>query len=138
VVVDRHGIPRAKLISAVNGHDVRVLEELLDAIPPIKQPWGRPRKRPAKLHADQASNFDRCRHACRRRGIQQHIARRGIDCSEKLGRHRWVAGRTLAWLARFRRRAIRSERRADIHLGFLTLDRTHICWNFLQRRWEVL
>jgi IS5 family transposase len=134
VVVDRHGIPLAKLISAANGHDARVLEELLDAIPPIKRRWGRPRKRPAQLHADQADDFDRCRPACRRRGIQQRIARWGIDSREKLGRHRWVVERTLVWLARFRRLAIRSERRADIHLGFLTLGCARICWNFLQHQ----
>jgi IS5 family transposase len=133
-VVDRQGIPLAKVITAANVHDSRVLEELLDAIPPIKRPWGRPRKRPAKLHADKAYDFDRCRHACRRRHIQSRIARRGIDSSEKLGRHRWVVERTLAWLARFRRLAIRYERRDDIHLGFLTLGCALICWNFLQRR----
>ena len=32
--------------------------------------------------------------------------------SDRLGRHRWVVERTLAWLARFRRLTIRHERRA--------------------------
>ncbi|PXW57733.1 DDE family transposase [Methylobacterium sp. B4] len=47
--------------------------------------------------------------------------RPGIESSQRLGRHRWVVERTLAWLARFRRLAIRYERRADIHLAFTTL-----------------
>ena len=35
------------------------------------------------------------------------IARRDVERSDRLGRHRWVVERTLAWLARFRRLAIR-------------------------------
>ncbi len=35
--------------------------------------------------------------------------------------------RTLAWLARFRRLAVRHERRADIHLAFATLGCALVC-----------
>ena len=38
--------------------------------------------------------------------------------SERLGRHRWVIERTLAWFSRFRRLTIRYERRADIFEAF--------------------
>ena len=37
---------------------------------------------------------------------------------------RWVVERTLAWLHRFRRLALRYERRADVHEAFLTLGCT--------------
>jgi hypothetical protein len=37
------------------------------------------------------------------RRIAHRFARRGIDSSERLGRHRWVVERTLAWLSRYRR-----------------------------------
>jgi hypothetical protein len=40
---------------------------------------------------------------------------------------------TLAWLNRFRRLAIRYERRADIHLAFTTLGRVFICLNRIRR-----
>jgi len=73
---------------------------LLDAVPPVRHCAGRPRKRLAKLHADKGYNYDQCRWAARRRGITPRIARRGIESSERLGRHRWVVERTLA---RFRR-----------------------------------
>jgi hypothetical protein len=33
-----------------------------------------------------------------KRGIKSRIARRGVDSSERLGRHRWVVERTLSWL----------------------------------------
>jgi transposase len=132
-VVDRNGVPLAVRLTAANVHDSVVFETLLDAIPPIKGLWGRPRKRPAKLHADKGYDFDRCRHACRRRGIRPRIARRGVESNERLGRHRWVVERTLAWLNRFRRLTVRYERRADIHEAFLILGCILITWDAIQR-----
>ena len=41
--------------------------------------------------------------------------------------------RTLAWLGRYRRLAIRWERRADIHLAFLDLGCALICFRVLQQ-----
>src|SRR5919202_533174 len=52
IVVDRQGIPLAVLLSAANVHDSVLLEEVIDRIPPIRQPRGRPRHRPRELHAD--------------------------------------------------------------------------------------
>jgi transposase len=63
------------------------------------------------------------------------IARRGIESSERLGRHRWVVERTLAWFARFRRLTIRYERRLDILLAFHHLAAALICLRFV-RRWS--
>jgi transposase len=130
-VVDRGGVPLAALLTGANRHDSVVFDELLDAIPPIKRPSGQRRKRPAKLHADKGYDYPRCRQALRRRHIQVRIARKGIDSSARLGRHRWVVERTLAWLNRFRRLTVRYERRADIHQAFLTLGCALICWTAL-------
>jgi transposase len=121
----------AKLLTGANRHDSTVFEELLDAIPPIKTPSGQRRKRPAKLHADKGYDYPRCRAALRRRHIRVRIARKGIDSSQRLGRHRWVVERTLAWLARFRRLTVRYERRADIHHAFLALGCALICFKAL-------
>ncbi len=132
MVVDRQGLPLAVKLSAANLHDSVLVETVIDAIEPIRRPRGRPRKRPAKLHADKGYDYPRCRQALRRRGITPRIARRGIESSEKLGRHRWVVERTLAWLNRFRRLVVRYERRADIHEAFLKLGCALICFNALQ------
>ena len=84
-----------------------MLEETVDAaIWPVHGPRGRPgrpRKPPKKLHADKGYDFARCRKARRKRGLKARIARRGVDSSERLGRHRWVVERTLSWLKRLRR-----------------------------------
>src|SRR5207253_2479532 len=107
---------------------------LVDAVAPIRQPRGRPRRRPAKFHADKASDSARCRAALRRRGIVPRIARKGVESSAHLGRFRWVAERTLAWLAQFRRLVVRYERLPEIHAAFLCLGCSLICLNFLSAR----
>ncbi len=131
-MADRRGVPLAVLLTAANVHDSTVFEELMDALEPIKHPGrGRPRKRPDKLHADKAYDAEKCRKALRKRGIKSRIARKGVDSSERLGRHRWVVERTLAWLAKYRRLVVRYERRADIHEAFLHLGCSLICLNYL-------
>ena len=132
-MVDRRGTPLACLLSPANCNDNLMLEAALDAIPPIRRPRGRPRRRPAKLHGDKAYDSRACRHACRRRGITPRIARCGIESREKLGRYRWVVERTIAWLHRLRRLAIRYERRDDIHYAFLVLGCILICLNQIHR-----
>ena len=132
-MVDRQGIPLAVLLSGANVHDSRRLEALLDAVPAVPGQPGRPRQRPVKLHADKGYDYRRCRDACRARGIEPRIARRGIESSTRLGRYRWVVERSFAWLNRYRRLAIRYERRADIHLGFLTLACALITMGFVRR-----
>ena len=113
-----------------------LLEQVVDAVSPVKGPRGRPgrpRKRPAKLHLDKGYDYPRCRRALRRRGITPRIARRGIEPRDKLGRHRYVVERSLAWLVGYRRLQVRYERRADILLGFLHLACALICLNTMQQ-----
>jgi transposase len=111
-----------------------MLAATLDAVPPIRDGHrGRPRRRPRKLHADKAYDHRRCRQECRARGIASRIARRGIESSRHLGRHRWIVERTFAWLARYRRLTIRYERRADIHLAFTTLACSLVCLSQIRR-----
>jgi transposase len=107
VLTDAVGIPLALTLSPANTHDSQLLERVIDTVPPIRQCTGRPRRRPDKLHADKAYDFAHCRQACRRRRIIPRIARRGVKSSQRLGRHRWVVERTLAWFARYRRLTVR-------------------------------
>jgi transposase len=131
LVVDRKGIPLCVMLTASNVHDSMVLEDLIDGIEPIKRPRGRPRKRPEKLHADKAYDDKKCARALRKRGIKRRIARKGVESSKKLGRHRWIVERTLAWIAKYRRLTIRYERRDDMHEAFLSLGCSLICLNYL-------
>jgi hypothetical protein len=89
------------MITGANRHDSMAFEPTLDSIPAVSGLNGQPRKRPSKLHADKGYDFARCRRYLRQRSIKARIARRGIERSERLERHRWVIERTHAWLAGF-------------------------------------
>ena len=111
--------------------DETVFEALVESVEPIKRPRGRPRRRPAKLHADKGYDVRHCRRYLRRRGIACRIARKGVESATRLGRHRWVVERTFAWLNRYRRLALRYERREEIHQAFLDLGCALICLHYL-------
>lgn len=121
------------MLTGAQVHDSKVSEELVDGVEPIKKPKGRPRKRPDKLHADKGYDYSRCRKLLRKRGIKARMARRGVDSSERLGHHRWIVERTLAWLSCYHRLTVRYERRADIHKAFLELGCALVCLNRLRR-----
>jgi transposase len=68
-----------------------------------------------------------------RTGIVVRIARKGIETSQRLGRHRWVIERTVAWLFGYRRLNIRYERKANHFSAFLTLAATLTCYKKLTK-----
>ena len=131
-MVDRRGVPLAVGLTGAERPDETVFEALVESVEPIKRPRGRPRRRPAKLHADKGYDYRHCRAHLRRRGIKARIARKGVESKTRLGRHRWVVERTLAWLHRFRRLTIRYERDEALHQAFLDLGCALICLNFLR------
>jgi transposase len=134
LVADRQGTPLAlPILTASNVPDVVMLLPLVDAIRPVRGGVGRPRHRPDKLHADKGYASRANRQGLRARGIAPRIARKGIESSERLGRHRWAAERSLAWLHRFRRLAVRYDRDPEIHQAMLNVAAVLICWNALQR-----
>ena len=133
IVTDARGTPLGFCLSAANRHDTLMLAPTLDAIPPVRGRRGRPRRRPGKLHADKAYDAKARRQECRARGIVPRIARKGIESSQKLGRHRWVVERTHAWFNRFRRLPVRYERRADIYAAFTSLAASLITRNQIKR-----
>lgn len=133
-LVDQQGVPLAVQLTAANVHDSKLLEPVVDAVQPIRRPIGepgRPRRRPAKLHADKAYDFPEKRRALRQRGITPRIARRGVDSSERLGRYRWTVERTQAWAVAFRKLGVRYDRQAATVWAFLHLACALIGLRFL-------
>jgi IS5 family transposase len=96
-------------------------------LPAVRGLPGRPRRWPERLHADKGYDFHRCREHLKRHGIQERIARRGIERNDRLGRHRWVVERTHAWLAAFGKLRVRFERSIQTHLALLSLACSVIC-----------
>ena len=130
---DRGGIPLAVAVSAANTHDSHALKPLISAIPAIRSRRGPRRRRPAKLHADKAYDIAHLRQWLRDRNISVRIARKGIESNDRLGRHRWVIERTIAWLFGYRRLTIRYERKASHYCGFLTLATALTCYKKLAK-----
>jgi IS5 family transposase len=133
VAGEASGLPLAVIVSAANANDSTMLEAVLEDIPAIRMPGGRRRRRPAKVHADKAYDHRRCRAYLRRRGIRPRIARRMIESSTRLGRHRWTIERTGAWLGGWRRLRIRYERSSERFYALAMLACAVICFNALQQ-----
>jgi IS5 family transposase len=93
---DRAGLPLAVGVSAANTHDHHALKPLVKAIPAVRSRRGPRRTRPTKLHTDKAYAATELRRWLRQRGIAPRIARKGIETSDKLSKHRWVIERSIA------------------------------------------
>lgn len=61
-------------------------------------------------------------------------ARKGIESSQRLGRHRWVVERTVSWLAGCRRLHRRYERKAKHFLAFVAIAAALIAHRRLAQR----
>jgi transposase len=127
------GLPLSVIMSAANTNDSTMFEAVLDDIPAIRMPTGRRRRRPDKVHADKAYDHRRCRAYLRRRGIRPRIARRMVESSTRLGRHRWTIERTGAWLGGWRRLRIRYERGSERFYALAMLACSVICFNALRQ-----
>ncbi|WP_199816778.1 IS5 family transposase [Streptomyces sp. NRRL B-1381] len=126
LICDRNGLPLPLGISGANMHDSQGLEPLVRGIPPIRSRRGPRRRRPTKLHADKGYDYDHLRRWLRRRGIRHRIGRKGVESSQRLGRHRWVVERTASWLAGCRRLHRRYERKPEHFLAFVGIAATLI------------
>jgi hypothetical protein len=94
VLSEAVGLPLVVGVSAANTNDACALKPLVKAIPAIRSRRGPRRRKPGKLHADKAYDYTELRQWLRRRGIQVRIARKGVETSDELGRHRWVIERS--------------------------------------------
>jgi transposase len=133
VLSDRAGVPLSVAVSAANANDAAALKPLVKAIPAIKSRRGPRRRKPGKLHADKAYDQRELRQWVRDRGIKVRIARKGIETSDKLGLHRWLIERTIAWLFGYRRLGTRYERHARHYSAFVTLAATLTCYKKLTK-----
>lgn len=78
------------LLSGGDRNDVTQLLPLLDAIRPVRDRVGRPRRRSDEPFADRGHGQDIYRDPVRGRGIVPAIARRGTRHGTGPGIYRWV------------------------------------------------
>jgi IS5 family transposase len=128
---DGGGLPLAAVVAAANVNDTTMFQAVLADVPPVRTPAGRRRTRPAKVHADKSYDSRANPAWLRRRGITARIARRGVESSARLGRHRWRVERSLSWLSCWRRLAVRWDRDAGRWFAFVLVACALVCFNRL-------
>jgi transposase len=141
LVCDGGGLPLTAAVTAANAGDSTMFQAVVEDIPPVRTPAGRRRTRPANVHADKGYDSRANRAYLRRRGIGPRIARRGVDSSARLGRHRWKVERSLSWLSCFRRLQVRWDRDSARWFAFVLVACAVVCFNRLapeQRRTDSL
>ena len=133
LIIDRNGLPLSLGISGANLHDSQGLQPLVRGIPPIRSRRGPRHRWPGKPHGDKKHDYDYLRQWLRTRDIRHRIARKGIESSQRLGRHRWVVERSLSWLAGCRRLRRRFEREAEHFLALVGITASLINYRRLAR-----
>jgi transposase len=120
------------VVTAANVNDSTMLEAVLDDVPAVLGPSGRRRCCPGKLHAAKGYDASHCRQYLRRCGIRPRIARRRVESSTRLGRHRWKVERALSWLGCWRRLQARWDRDAGRFYAFVLVACAITCFNRLE------
>jgi transposase len=115
--------------TSANRNDITQLIPLVDAIPHVRGPIGRPRHRPGRMIADRGYDHDKYRRLLRARGIGHAIARRGTEHGSGLGRYRWVVERTISHLHNKRRLLVCTDRTKATHDALLSLAACLLCYS---------
>src|SRR5499425_753478 len=85
LICDGHGIPLAIRLTGANCHDSTQALPLLDGIPSLQGPRGRPRCRPDSVLGDRAYDAEYLRHALRTRQVFPRLAMRNTKHGSGLG-----------------------------------------------------
>ena len=134
-MVDAGGLPLSLTTTPANVPDGKVAIELLDAIPPIQGPRGRPRFRPAVFQGDRGYGWEENIRTTRERGVRPQLARPKDDThGSGLGRTRWVVESTLSWFNNHRRLRLCYERSEESLLALHQLAAVLICAQKLDHR----
>ena len=131
LVCDAGGLPLTAVVTAANVNDTAMFQALVEDIPAVRTSAGRRRSRPTKVYADKGYDSRANRTYLRRRGIRPRIARRGVESSTRLGRHRWKVERSLPWSSCFRRLEVRWDRDAGRWFAFVLVACAVVCFNRL-------
>jgi hypothetical protein len=118
VLTEAEGVPLVVRTTAANVNDETQLPALLDAIPAIQGPRGRPRRKPGSVFGDRAYGTAATVALVVMLGIFSFLAPRSDDThGSGLGFFRYVVERTLACFSRFRRIAMCYERKGEHFQG---------------------
>ncbi len=104
MLTDAEGVPLVVRTTPANVNDEKQLPELLDALPAVQGPRGRPRRKPGGIFGDRAYGTAEMIALVISLGIISFLAPRNDDThGSGLGCFRYVVERTLACFSHFRR-----------------------------------
>lgn len=101
--------------------------EMVQSMPPVKQPRGRPRRRPGELIGDRGYGFPWIIKAIVALGIVSLLCPRGSPHGSGLGKRRYVIERTMSWFSNFRRLKLCYEKTAAHFQSFHELAACIVC-----------
>ncbi|MDP7291142.1 MAG: hypothetical protein QF497_02865 [Verrucomicrobiota bacterium] len=115
-----------------NVRDEQPLVEMIKNMPAVKQPRGRPRRKPRELYGDRGYGFAWTIAAIVAMGITSMLAARGSEHGSGLGKVRYVIERTMIWFGHWRRLKMCYEKTGEHWQAFNELTACLICF----RRWQ--
>jgi len=127
VISDARGIPLLVHTTPANVRDDTPAVQMVKSMPAIKQPRGRPRKKPGALLGDRGYGFPWVIAAILLLRIVSLLAPRGSEHGSGLGKRRYVIERTMSWLGNFRRLKICYERTGKHFQAFNELAVCLVC-----------
>ena len=127
LMTDANGLPLSLVVSGANTHDIKLVEDTLDALQ-----TGRPGRR-LHLCLDKGYEAEWLEIRLRARRYEPHIQSRKeeSDAIKNTGfrAHRWVVERTHSWMNRFRRVLTRWEKKVGNYEAMLHFACSIIVWN---------
>ncbi len=120
-------------ITPANVRDERPALGMVEQLPAVQGPRGRPRRKPRALVGDRGYGFPGLILSVVALGIVSLLAPRGAEHGSGLGRIRYVVEQTLAAFGQFRRIKFCYERQGIHFQAFHDLAAACICFNRLRQ-----
>lgn len=127
MISDARGTPLLVHTTPANVRDDLPAVQMVESMPPVKQPRGRPRRKPCELIGDRGYGFPWIIAAVVLMGIRSLLCLRGSPHGSGLGKRRYVIERTLSWVGNFRRLKLCYEKTALHFQAFHELAACIIC-----------
>lgn len=133
MISDKQGVPLVVATTPANVPDQEIFLAMLDSMPPVRMPVGRPRYKPGAAMGDRAYGTHDIIAQVAERRIQSLLAPRGSKVhGSGLGKVRFVIERTLSWMGNFRRLKLCYERTGESWQAMNELAACVICGNRIQ------
>ena len=127
LMTDANGLPLSLVVSGANTHDIKLVEDTLDALQ-----TGRPGRR-LRLCMDKGYEAEWLETCLKARRYEPHIQSRKEEYeaikNTDFKAHRWVVERTHSWMNRFRRVLTRWEKKVENYEAMLYFACSIIIWN---------